>query len=512
MSDGTSGRLGSFLQGSAVLFVGFVIQLGVGFAARLLIARYLGQVSYGLVNIGLTVMTTASVVVLLGLDTGIGRYLPRQENSGDRRGVLVSSFSLVLPVAALAGGAIAVFAGVLATAIFNDPSAEPVIRLFGITIPLMVVVKLTIGSIRGHQEATPRVLLQNLGLPLTRFGLIAVAIVLGFGAVGVAGAYTGAYLLVGAGGLYYLYRRTSLFERTAEATPMRRELLTFSAPLMIVSTMAIVHSNIDVFILGYFQSTGEVGIYTAVYPLANLLRVGLSTFGFLFMPLISELHANGRGAETQRTYQIVSKWVLLATLPVLLVFVTYPEIVIQYTFGSEYTAGATALAILAIGFFTHAVSGPSGDTLTAIGKTRLVMVDNIMVAATNVGLNLLLVPRYSLLGAAVATTVAYAVMNSLYVAQLYRSIGVHPFRRAALAPAVGAVVVWFVLNWVVDTAVNVTLPVFLALVAMFGIVYLGLVLTLGGVESEEVDLVTSAEDRLEVDLSYLRVAVEKFSN
>jgi O-antigen/teichoic acid export membrane protein len=511
MSDGSGGRLGSFLKGSSIVFVGFIVQFGLGFASRVVIARYLGQVNYGLVNIGLTVLTTTSIIVLLGLNTGISRFLPRQDRPEDRRGVLVSAFSLVVPVTILVSGAIVVFAGVIATAVFKNPSAEPVIQLFGVTIPMMVLIKLTVGSIRGRQEATPRVLLQNIGIPVLRFGAIVIAVVLGLGVLGVSGAYMAAYGLVGAGSLYYLYRRTGLFERT-DATPMRRELLSFSAPLIVVTTMNMIHGNIDVFILGYFQSTGVIGTYTAVYPLTKLLRMGLITFGFLFMPLISELHADGRDTETRRTYQIVSKWVLFSTLPVFLVFVTYPEIVIRYTFGEEYLAGATALAILSVGFFAHAVAGPSGDTLVAIGSTQLIMIYNTIAAMVNAALNLLLVPRYSLVGAAVATTVAFVVMNGLYVAQLYRSVGVHPFRRAALAPNIGAVVVWLILTRSVNAVVDVTLPVFLLVVAVFGVAYIGLILLLGGVESEEVSLVARAEDQIGIDLTHLRVAVERFSN
>ncbi|WP_264555310.1 flippase [Halocatena marina] len=511
MGNESSGRLGRFLKGSSIIFVGFIIQLGLGFVGKLLIGRLLGNVNYGLVNIGVTVMSTAGIILLLGLDTGISRYLPRQERSADRRGVLVSAFSVVMPVALIAGVLMAVFAGDIASIIFKDPAAEPIIQIFAMTLPVMILIRLTGGTIRGQQEALPRVLLQNIGLPVVRFGLIVVVVLaLGLGAGGVSKAYLGAYALIGLGALYYLYRYTNLFDRTP-ATPMRRKLLVFSAPLIIASTMNMIHANIDVFILGFFQSTGEIGVYTAVYPLSKLLKVGLTTFGFLFMPLISELHSNGERGEMRRTYQIVSKWVLLMTLPVLLVYLTYPDIVIRYTFGPEYISGGLPLAVLSIGFFAHTVSGPSGDTLTAQGKSKLVMIDNIVVAVVNVGLNLILVPRYSVLGAAIATTVAFLAMNSLYVIQLYRSIGVHPFRRATLGPALGSIAVWVGLTQLVGAVWTVTGPLFLLLTTVFGVVYLGLILVLGGIEAEEVDLIEKGEERTGIDLGGLRAVFDRFS-
>lgn len=510
MDNESSGQLGSFLKGSSVIFVGFIVQLGLGFAGKLLMGRLLGNVNYGLVNIGVTVMSTAGIILLLGLNTGISRYLPRQERSADRRGVLVSAFSIVVPVALVAGALIAIFADNIASIIFKDPAAGPIIRIFAITLPLMILIRLTSGTIRGQQTAVPRVLLQNIGLPVLRFGLIIVALVLGLGVAGVSGAYLGAYALVGVGALYYLYRHTSLFDRIS-TTPMRRKLLVFSAPLILASMTNMIHTNIDIFIIGYFQSTGEIGVYNGVYPLSKLLKVGLTSFGFLFMPLISELHSNGERGEMRRTYEIVSKWVLLLTLPILLVYLTYPDIVIRNTFGGEYVTGSLPLAVLSIGFFAHTVSGPSGDTLTAQGKSKLVMLDNIVVAIVNVGLNLILVPRYSILGAAIATTVAFLVMNSLYVIQLYQAIDVHPFRRATLGPALGSIAVWVGLTQLVESIWTITFPVFLLLTIGFGVIYLGLILVLGGIETEEIDLLEKAEERIGVELGGLRAVFKRFS-
>jgi len=77
---------------------------------------------------------------------------------------------------------------------------------------------------------------------------------------------------------------------------------------------------------------------------------------------------------------------------VFLVVVLFPEMVIRVTFGAEYDQRALALSVLAVGFFTHAVVGPNGNTLTSVGRTRLIMYDNVAVAVTNVTLNLLLIP------------------------------------------------------------------------------------------------------------------------
>lgn len=506
-NEGAAGASSSIFRAifasSGVLALGLAFHLGLGFLGRLIVARFLGRVDYGAVALGFTLLTTASILVVLGTDKGVGRYLPRFDADGRRRGVLVSALQVVVPLSVLLGLLVALLAGPIARYAFTDPSIEPVVRVFGLAIPLAAIVRLTLGSTRGMQETVPRVAIDDVALPLTRFSLIAAAVFLGFGAVGVAWAYAGGFAVAAAASIYYLARRTPLLE-PVETTTMRRDLLAFSAPLMVTATMNMVHSNLDNFVLGYFASTGEVGVYNVAYPLAQLLTVLLTAFGFLFMPIVSELHAEGRTAEIVRTYHVVSKWTVLAALPLFLVLVTFPRAVIGATFGPEYAAGGLALAILAVGFFVHVGSGPTGISLTSFGLTRRIMYFNTSTAVANAALNLALVPRFSYVGAAVATTAGYVVMNALFMVQFHREVGTHPFRGAMLRPAFAAIAVWAGLALVLYRVAPSGLAALLATLALFLPAYAVVVVRFGGVEQEEVDLLGSLEDRFDVDLGPAR--------
>lgn len=219
----------------------------------------------------------------------------------------------------------------------------------------------------------------------------------GYGVVGVSWAYLLGYLAAAVLGLYYLYHRTNLFSRV-EAVSMHRELFAFSAPLIVSAIMGQVLSDIDTLLLGYFEATADIGIYDVVYTMSTMLTVILASFSFVFMPVLSELHADENHSEMKRIYQVVTKWVFLLSLPVGVVFVFFPDVVIRFTYGPEYLVETTALSILAIGFFTHALAGLDYRLLTSIGETNPIMYDNVAAAACNVVLNLALIPRYSFSG------------------------------------------------------------------------------------------------------------------
>lgn len=510
MSEDSEATFRRIFTSGGIVLVGTVVHLGLGFLARVLIARDLGRVSYGAVSLGVTLLTTVSLLVLVGMDTGVGRYLPRYDTPAGKRSVLVAAFQIVVPTAVVAGLLMVVAATPLAVHVFDDRSVGPILRVFGLTVPLAAVVYLTVGSVRGMQDSLPRVYIKNLALPLARFLLIAAVLLAGFRSVGVAWAYAGAYAVATVISLYYLVRHTPLFEGL-ETESLHRELLAFSAPFTVTATMLMLFQNIDVLMLGALATTGEVGVYTAVYPLATLLTSVLTSFGFLFMPVLSDLHAEERREQMRRTFEVVSKWVLLATLPVFLLFVTFPGTVIGLTFGPEYTDGGLALSVLVVGFGLHAVAGLAGKALTAMGRSRTIMYDTVLVAVVNVALNLVLIPRYGVLGAAFATTAGYVVMDALYLAQLHRALGVHPVRGAMLRPALATGLIWGAFALVTGTVLPRTLPVVVLGTAGFALVYPVVVVAVGSVEPEDVDLVDAAEERLGVDFGPVRTIARQLA-
>jgi Na+-driven multidrug efflux pump len=117
---------------------------------------------------------------------------------------------------------------------------------------------------------------------------------------------------------------------------------------------------------------------------------------------------------------------------------------------------------IAIGFFTHAVPGPNVNALTATGKTRLIMWDNLAAGDTNIVLNVLLIPQYGLLGAAIATAVAYGGLNLLYSVQLYRLTGIHPVTLSLLKPATAGLASMLVIYAIVTTLLWRSVPVLIS--------------------------------------------------
>lgn len=500
VDEDASSTFGTLFRGGSVIFLGLVLELGLTFVSKVLIARFLGSVDYGMVATGFALLNIASWTALIGLHAGVARHLPRYDSSDRKRAVFSSALQIVLVTSVSAGVALFLASPWLATAVFGNPELVPVLRVFSVTIPFASFVKLTDSSIQGLKLSLPKVYLDNITLPVARFALVAVALWFGFRSAAIAVAYAASFVITALLGFYYLRTRTQLFSWYGEQS-MHRELLAFSSPLIITAMFSVLLVDLDTFLVGYYWSMSQVGVYNVVYPLANLMTVFLSSFGFIFLPVISTLHRDDRDERLATVYRTVTKWITFVTLPILLVFLLFPGLIIETAFGAEYVDGAFALSILAVGFFVHSILGLGWETLTAIGRTKTVMVVNVVAATANVVINVMLIPKFSIYGAAAATTASYLLLNALYLWRLYADVGIHPFARDWLLPTgvfsglVGAVYL------VVVTVLGMPKTTLLAFAPGLFVLYVGIVVHFGGIQREERLLLEKMEERTGIELT-----------
>jgi len=179
---------------------------------------------------------------------------------------------------------------------------------------------------------------------------------------------------------------------------------------------------IDTFFLGALKTTADVGIYNVVLPLVSTLTIFLSAFGNIFLPISSELYAKNDFGEIAKTYNSVSRWMFILSLPILFVVLVFPKEILKILFGEPYISGALALQILILAYFTKVIAGPAPAVLMIFNKTKTLLYINSIAAIINFVLNYILILKYGLLGAAIGTAASL----------LFRDITVYIFAKIKL--------------------------------------------------------------------------------
>jgi len=241
-------------------------------------------------------------------------------------------------------------------------------------------------------------------------------------------------------GLLALYLVRNLPKKLApgpQAPGALGRLLRFTAPLFVVGVMASITGSGDTLILGIFDHA-EVGTYTASLTLTRLVPIGISAAAYIFLPVASRFVRRGDTASVGVTYATVTKWLIIVSLPLFLLFFFLPSGSLGFVYGPGYAGQVVPLQITVIGAFASTVLGPASNAQVAFGQTRLLATNAVVAGLVDVGVAFALVPSSGPTGGYVGAAIAWAAANSAYailcLVQLGWLTGVHPFHRHFVVP------------------------------------------------------------------------------
>ncbi len=407
------------IRGSSLLLAGRAISLGVNFLVQVLIVRYLTQTEYGTFAYALAFVQLAQTIITFGLDRSITRFVPIYEERGEYGrlfGTLIMAAGTFL---ALGIGAVLIVIGlqdVLAQAVIEEPAAIALIVILIFLAPIDALDDLLIGLFAVFGQARAIFVRRYLLGPGLRLLVVLLLVLTEQGVAFLAVGYvlSGLVVLVLYGGLMWRVLRdrglTARFVRSEVRVPAR-EILAFTLPLLSSDLLYGLMSATDAILLGTFHDAAEVASFRAVLPLAALNQVILSTFALLFTPAAARLFARSDLPGMNELYWRTAVWMAVFSLPIFLLTFSLAEPVTVLLFGEQYRESATYLAILSFAMYFNAALGFNGLTLKVMGRVRYIFTLNLIAGAVNLGLNLLLIPPYGALGAAIATGLTLVVHN-----------------------------------------------------------------------------------------------------
>jgi O-antigen/teichoic acid export membrane protein len=430
------------VRGSSLLLAGRALQLGSNLAVQLMIVRYLSKTGYGEFAYALAIVTLGETIALFGLDRAIGRLIPI---SLERReyetafGVLVLAVGAVVAIGAGLIALIVLTQGSLDHLLVNDPRAVTLLVLMIALAPIQALEDLLRGLF--SVLARPRTIFVRAYVlePAFRMTVALVVIVshsgiyvlaLGYVLAGAVGLVISTFLLVGilrADGLLPHFRLRTMqipFQGT----------FAFTLPLLSTDLVNVLLFSSDAVLLGHFAGPREVAAFRVIFPLASLNMVVFSVFVVLFIPLASRLFARGDHAGIDDLYRKTTVWITVVTFPIFAFAFLAATPITCLLYGSRYASSALFLSILAVGYYARAALGFSGMTLMVCGRVRSLTLLNVFAMVFNVGINLVLIPRYGALGAAIGTTSTLVLHNVLMQLALRSATGIRLFDSSSTRP------------------------------------------------------------------------------
>jgi len=511
-SGNSDDGLATVARGAGLVFGGRIAKLLLLFGVQLILARILGSTDYGGVVLATMVAGVAGLFGKAGLPAGLSRKIPYYENDPEvARGVAKAGLQLALLTSVAVAILLLFAAPILSQRVFEDPSITVLLRIGAIGVPFGVLMNVGISTAKGARDATTQVLVRQIFNPIARMVFIGGLVLAGFGAIG---AITGSVIAKAMAMLaaVLLAIRALPFSVLGPTVRMHRELLTFSLPLMLASSMNFLISHSDTILIGVFLTFSDVGVYNIAFNLQDIGMFFFYPITFLLPPVLTRLTKHDEWGDARQIYKIASTWLVLLTTPVFLLVFFFPEVVIGVTFGAEYLPGSTALRVLMIPVMVTVLLSANGAALIALGHNRINLYVNTGVAVLNIVLNIILIPMLGIVGAAAASAASFITRDLSYTILLYRWERLQPFSASMLRSYLitlflaGAGYIAFV------NIVQITFISVLAIGVVFLILYAPLLIITGAFDPEDEELLSLLEEQIGMEFELVRSVVTRLQN
>jgi O-antigen/teichoic acid export membrane protein len=424
----------AFMASAAVTLAGSGLGAAFTMVNEAMAARILGPDGYGLYAIGMMLTKVGEILAVFGLPLAVLHYVPVHLSRSNARlalGTILGAVALPLLLGLCFAACLWLGANAIARDVFNAPGAAPFIAVLGLAVPGLALAELLGNVARAFGRPVVYVLVRNV-IPPVSYGLMLFGLLgTGRGGVNVPGAYwtaTATGALLGALVVGGIVRR-----RIGTVRPQLRlrPLYAYAVPIGLNSIVAITIVWTDLMVLGLFTDPVQVGMYRACMQVAIAFDLVWNACSAATAPLYPILIVERAWTRLQEVYGTAIRAAVLLALPMLAVIATNAADILGLLH-PDFRVAALSLVILAGGHAVKAACGAASVLLVLGGRQMREACNGALAAVLNLLLNLILVPRFGLTGAASATATTLVTLSALRCWQVRRAFRLASFDASIL--------------------------------------------------------------------------------
>lgn len=447
-----SGDLRRLARGSSLNLAGSTVSAVVNLVLPIIVTRRLSADETGAFFTVTALVTILVSVGTLGADTGVLWSLPRAkalDRRADVRLLLRIAFLPVVVLSVVIAAVVLILApSIAALVVDGSPVQIDDFRwsLYALApfLPIIAAYGMAVSTSRGLGSIKPLVLIEKIGRSSLQTIAVSITLLATPSLLLAIVAWAAPYVAALAAMALIVLRLAHMALRGSEQQQprSRRELAgefwSFSGPRALSRVFSVALQRLDILIVSHYRGLGEAAVYAAASRFLLLGLMFVQAIQQVMAPRISEFLARRDTARALLMYETTTAWLTLVSWPIYLSSTLFAPFLLQI-FGSHYTSGDTVVVILCLSMLVSTACGPVDVVLLMGGRSRWSMLNTGMALAVNVGLDLVLIPRFGIVGAALGWSAGIAVNNLVPLYQVHRFIGIHPFGAATLHAMAAAI-------------------------------------------------------------------------
>jgi O-antigen/teichoic acid export membrane protein len=419
--------LGDVLRGAGTMLFIRLIAMAIAYASIIALARWMGAPEYGAFAYVIAWVAFLAMPAGLGIPVASVRFLSEysaRQSTSLIRGMLSRGAWLIL-------GTSLVIAAIAIVIVLESGDRVPhayriplIIGLAGLPVAALFTLQSQVGRAFGWiaMAYSPTQIWHPLLLLLAAGALVATHTPL------TASLLVPLWLTVAAlctliQALVYM-RRLNPTLRGVSPEYDQRNWLRVSLPLLLIDGFAAIVNYSDILMVGLFVGPAAVAFYSAASRSAALVMAIYGSVHALSGPRIAELYAKGQKKELQKLLSGIVPWISIPPAIAAIALAIAGPFILRL-FGHGFEVAWLALVLLAFANLITSITGPSALLLNMTGHQDSTATVYGLSALGNIVLNLFLVPRFGITGAAVGTTIATVASNIALVVIAKQKLGLH---------------------------------------------------------------------------------------
>ncbi len=439
------------VSGSTWAIGGKIAAATIGLVTNGVLTRLLTKQEFGVYLLAFSIISLGAVIGSLGLPKTVLRFVAESMTLGQpgraRRAIYTA---LGLGVVGALGFSLAylfIVGDLVSRELFHRSALVAVIGLSAGWMAISTMQEIMSETFRGFHDIRMATLFGGLATAgksaglIMRVMLLACLVLLGLTSGWDTDVRTVMLASIGSGAAssllaaVFLHKRiSSLGTQGADDPISTKDTLRDAFPTLLISlTSFVLLSAADLWILGIFRPSEEVGLYGAASRLVTLIAMPLLITNLVLPPIIAEMYAQGRAVALERTLRSFSTLSGVPSLLVLTVFMLLGGPILGLVYGPGYQGAAVVLVLLSAGKLAAVWAGSCGAVLQFTGHQGSMLRVNLLTSPLFIIGALLVVRDYGPIGVASMTAAITVLQNAALVLVAKRKTGM--WTHVSLSPS-----------------------------------------------------------------------------
>jgi O-antigen/teichoic acid export membrane protein len=382
---------------------------------RIILGRELGPDGLGIYTLVFTIYIFGMQFAAFGIGAALTKYVAEFSDELIKVKEFISSGLYGSSVTGLLMGIILYFlSGVIAFNAFNIPEMQDLLKITALCFPFIAIHKSVVGTLNGFRNMKSYAFLNiALNASVLVFSIVMV-INLGMGVLGAVLGFVLPTVVIGLISVLFVSSYLNFPDASMFQKKILKDVLFFGFYVVLGNSIGYIYTHIDSIMIGYYLNETEVGYYAVSGMFVQGITLIPSAVQRVTSPMITKSYAKKEYDSIVKLLKsIIVKVFLLSSFCSLFLLVFGKELIILI-FEDIFLPAYMPLLILLIGYTVYSMFMSIGTFYASIGHVQLSYKIALFSAILSIIMNIIFIPMYGILGAAIATSISLIILTAVH--------------------------------------------------------------------------------------------------